>query len=87
MVKGCIVKTESFEILPPDPRAGEEAFRACHSPADRGDAFAQFSLGMLYAGGAGLPADYAESAKWYRLAADQGYASAQNNLSLVYAWG
>jgi uncharacterized protein len=34
-----------------------------------------------------VPQDFAEAAKWYRLAADQGYALAQSNLGLMYAKG
>ena len=35
----------------------------------------------------GVPQDYAEALKWYRLAADQGDASAQYNLGVMYAEG
>ena len=35
----------------------------------------------------GVPQDYAEAAKWYRLAAEQNNAAAQYNLSLMYANG
>jgi len=31
--------------------------------------------------------DFAEAAKWYRLAADRDYGGAQNNLALLYALG
>ena len=31
-----------------------------------------------------MPEDDAEAARWYRLAADQGLADAQNNLGLMY---
>ena len=37
--------------------------------------------------GQGVPQDYAEAVKWYRKAADQGYAAAQTNLGLMYAHG
>jgi hypothetical protein len=37
--------------------------------------------------GQGVPQDNAESAKWYRLAADQGNPQAQYNLCLWYAQG
>jgi uncharacterized protein len=35
----------------------------------------------------GVPQDYAEAAKWYRLAAEQGSASAQNTLGTMYHGG
>jgi TPR repeat protein len=43
----------------------------------------------MYAKGQGVPVNYVEALKWFRLAADQGVASAQNNLGLMYAngWG
>ena len=34
--------------------------------------------------GQGVPQDYAEAVKWYRLAAEQGYAAAQYNLGVMY---
>ena len=34
-----------------------------------------------------LPQDYAEAVKWYRLAAEQGYAGAQSNLGIMYDKG
>jgi TPR repeat protein len=40
--------------------------------ADQGDADAQFNLGVMYDRGDGIPQDYAEAAKWHRLAAEQG---------------
>ena len=42
-----------------------------------------------YDKGIGFYADgrFKKAAKWYRKAADQGYASAQNNLALMYENG
>ncbi len=37
--------------------------------------------------GQGVPQDYAEAVKWYRLAAEQGDAGAQYNLGDMYANG
>jgi TPR repeat protein len=34
-----------------------------------------------------VPQDYAEAARWYRRAAEQGDAQAQYNLGLAYARG
>ena len=55
--------------------------------AEQGDAFAQYSLGVRYAFGQGVPQDDAEAVKWYRLSADQGNATAQNNLGVSYSNG
>ncbi len=38
----------------------------------------------MYGWGKGVPRDYAEAVKWYRKAAEQGYAGSQNNLGLMY---
>ena len=38
----------------------------------------------MYNKGQGVPQDYAEAMKWYRLAADQGIAEAQYNLGVMY---
>ena len=52
--------------------------------AIQGNADAQLYLGVMYQNGSGSPQDFAEAAKWYRLAADQGNAKAQFNLGFMY---
>jgi TPR repeat protein len=42
---------------------------------------------VLYAKGKGVPQDYTEAVRWYRLAAEQGNATAQNNLGGMYYGG
>jgi TPR repeat protein len=41
----------------------------------------------MYDNGEGVTQDYAEGLKWYRKAAEQGNASAQSNLAVMYAKG
>ncbi len=41
----------------------------------------------MYGEGKGVPQDYAEAMKWYRLAAEQGDADAQYNLGGMYFSG
>jgi TPR repeat protein len=41
----------------------------------------------MYDRGNGLTRDYREAARWFRLAAEQGDASAQVNLGVMYAHG
>ena len=41
----------------------------------------------MYQIGKGVPQDYKTAVKWYRLAAEQGLAFAQNNLGVMYATG
>jgi len=55
--------------------------------AEQGYASAQFSVGVMYKNGLGVPQDYKEAVKWYTLAADQGHASAQYNLGVMYENG
>ena len=41
----------------------------------------QFTLGMMYANGLGVPKDEVEALKWYRKAAAQGNVRAQRELN------
>lgn len=63
------------------------AYRLWAPLANQGYAHAQFSLGVMYGNGHGVPQDYAEAVKWYRKAAEQGNSSAQNNLGVMYDKG
>ena len=51
--------------------------------ANRGDASAQFDLGLMYYGGQGLLQDYTKAVYWFHRAAVQGHAEAQYNLGVV----
>jgi hypothetical protein len=57
--------------------------------AEQGDAAAQLKLGMHYYNNLGRrhPPDYAEALKWFRRAADQGNAEAQDHIGLMYYSG
>ncbi len=55
--------------------------------AGNGDADAQLAIGAVFFKGRDIEQDYAEAAKWFRLAADQGIAQAQYNLGMLYATG
>jgi TPR repeat protein len=48
---------------------------------------AQYNVGVMYEDGVGVAQDYKVAVKWYRLAAEQGYANAQGNLGAMYANG
>ena len=39
--------------------------------AKQGNAYAQYSLGIMYRQGQGVPQDYKTAVKWYRLSAEQ----------------
>jgi len=60
---------------------------ALRANAEAGDAEDQYALGVMYDYGLGVPEDYGEALRWYRLAADQGHAEAQVNLGRMYANG
>ena len=55
--------------------------------AQKGDAKAQYDLGVRYRVGDGFPKNPIEATKWIRKAADQGYAPAQYDLGVAYARG
>jgi TPR repeat protein len=64
-----------------------EALRLIRPWAEKGDARAQFMLGLLYDYGKGVQQDDAEAARWYRRAADQGFPGAWLVLGHMYADG
>ena len=63
------------------------ALREWQPLADQGDARAQFSFGLLYENGDGVPRDYAKARQWYEKAAAQGDAKAQLYLGLQSSFG
>ena len=67
------------------PAQAEE--KALIETAEKGDAPAQFNLGLSYANGLGVTKDEVEAVKWYRKAAEKGNAEAQLNLGVMYANG
>jgi len=52
--------------------------------AEQGIPWAQFNLGVTYFKGEGVPQDFTEAARWYRLAAEQGNAQAQFVMGQMY---
>src|SRR3954468_22662529 len=55
--------------------------------ADEGDATAQFTLGMRYSRGDGVPVDLGTGAAWFTKAALQGDPDAQLNIGMMYERG
>jgi TPR repeat protein len=64
-----------------------KAFRKWQALAERGNAAAQFNVGLMFARGQGVGQDLSKAATWYRRAAKQGHAKAQLNLGYMYARG
>ena len=55
--------------------------------AEEGNRDAEYSVGVMYSNGRGLPQSYVEAAKWFHRAADKGQAGAQYDLGVLYAKG
>ena len=54
---------------------------------DEHNAITQYQLGEKHYNGDGVPQDYKEAMKWFRLAADQGNADGQRGLGVMYYYG
>ena len=52
--------------------------------AEEGNVAAQVVLGRLFEGGVGVPRDEAKAVEWFRKAAEQGLAVAQNGFGQMY---
>src|SRR6516165_11093544 len=78
-----------FETAEAAQKRGEysEAYRACKSEADAGDAQCQNLVGYLFQEGLGVPANETEAIRFFRLAAKRGLAIAQCHLGLAYERG
>ena len=61
-----------------------KSFIVCRPLAEQGVSLAQNALGEMYMYGDGIPQDYNEAAKWFRLAAEQGHRRAQFLLGVLY---
>ena len=55
--------------------------------AATGHSAAQYNLGVMSEWGNGVPKDYAEALKWYKLSAEGSHKDAQNNLGAMYSKG
>ena len=53
--------------------AASEDLSDLKARAEKGDAQAQYNLGALYLFGVEVAQDFAEAAKWFRKAGEQGY--------------
>jgi uncharacterized protein len=57
-----------------------EAVSWYRKAAEKGSPAAQYSLGVMYANGRGVPRDDAQAIAWYRKAAEQGLDAARAEL-------
>jgi TPR repeat protein len=74
-------------VLEPGDDTAAPQFAEQRVKAVDGDPVARFKLAGFYARGEGVAQDLVEAAKWLTLAAEQGYAPAQNNLAVCYSTG
>jgi localization factor PodJL len=65
----------------------QQAMHWYQSAAMQGSRHAMSNLAVLYAGGTGAPANFAEAARWFQRAAGLGYVDAQFNLAVLYERG
>jgi hypothetical protein len=63
------------------------AFQGLLEQANRGDAKAQATLGVIYYNGQAVPRNIVEAVKWLQKAAEQGNARAQVNFGYMYEKG
>lgn len=55
--------------------------------AEKGDARAQYDLGLAYESGKGAPKNATEAFQWFLKAAEQGNIPAENKVAVMYAHG
>ena len=61
----------------------EAEYKKEHEAAARGEADAQFNLGLIYYKGQGVPQNFAEAFRAFKLASEQGKTQAQYYLGLM----
>lgn len=68
---------------------GKSPYEQALSLAEEGDPSAQWTLGEMYLSGEDqeVTQDYAEAMKWYQLAAEQEYPSAEHSIGQMYEEG
>lgn len=75
------------EMLVYDRANPESAVQHWLVPAEAGDSDAQFYLGQIFEGRAGMPPDYERAAQWYRRAAEAGHRGAQASYAVLLEKG
>ena len=66
-----------------EPTSSDELFQLISPLAEKGNAEAQFYLGMMYSKGYGVTQDLAKAIKWLQLCADKGNTAAKEELTLI----
>jgi TPR repeat protein len=63
------------------------AMRLYQSAAAGGNAYAMYSIGLIYFEGKGVDRSYINAMKWYKQAAEKGYPQAQHAMGSMYEQG
>jgi chromosome segregation ATPase len=81
-------RTRGGEYTLGDLASGTLSLERWMVPAADGDAEAQYYVARIYANGMdNVDIDYEQAARWYQMAADQGYAEAKQELGYLYEKG
>lgn len=83
----CLFLLCFFPLSTPVLAEKEAAFDTLRSEASAGDVRAQYRIAGLYLYGEGRPADFAEAARWFRMAAENGHGTSQYMLGTLLAEG
>lgn len=70
-----------------DTETREQKFANIRLAAQKGDAGAQYNLGLMYEQGYGVIPDMREAAAWFEKSAENGEANAQYRLGFLYYQG
>ena len=70
-----------------DRETREQKFDHMQRLAEKGDAGAQYNLGLMYEQGYGVTPDIKKATAWFEKAAEQGEANAQYRLGSLYYHG
>jgi len=75
------------ESAAPPPNGDQQSVAELLQQAQGGDVAAQYKLAVRYSSGNGVTKDDAQAFKWFRKAAESGYALGQVSLGLIYREG
>jgi TPR repeat protein len=84
----CLLKL--FRLIQEEkikPQSTNEFYPLINPLAQKGNAQAQFYLGLMYFRGFGVAEDNGEGLKWIRKSVEQNFADAQNELGMMYQSG
>jgi len=84
-----VCNKSSFALVPQKPniQKPDKEFRELEDAARKGNAEAQYNLGIMYENGYGVTQNHLRAVKWYRRAALNEHVAAQYNLGVMYLNG